>query len=122
MPGPSGTPAGDLFITLKVAPPKGFKVVGDDLYVVAEIDIVTASLGGTVDVPVVDLTNSDALGKAKLKIPAGTQYGARLLIRGRGMPRLHGHGQGDVMVQVMVTVPKKLTKRQKDLLEALGTL
>jgi len=122
MPGPSGTPAGDLFITLKVAYPKGFKVVGDDLYVISEIDIVTAALGGVVDIPVVDLGSTDALGKAKLKIPAGTQYGARLLIRGRGMPRLHGRGQGDVMVQVAVVVPKKLSKKQKDLLEELGTL
>ena len=122
MPGPSGTPAGDLFITLKVPSPKGFKVAGDDLYLISEIDIVTAALGGVVDVPVVDLSSPDALGKAKLKIPAGTQYGARLLIRGRGMPRLHGHGQGDVMVQVVVVVPKKLSKKQKDLLEELGTL
>ncbi|KKS08525.1 MAG: Chaperone DnaJ domain protein [candidate division WWE3 bacterium GW2011_GWF2_41_45] len=122
MPGPAGTPAGDLFITLKVPSPKGFKVAGDDLYLVSEIDIVTAALGGVVDIPVVDLNSPDALGKAKLKIPAGTQYGARLLIRGRGMPRLHGHGQGDVMVQVAVVVPKKLTKKQKDLLEELGTL
>ena len=122
MPGPSGTPAGDLFITLKVPSPKGFKVAGDDLYLISEIDIVTAALGGVVDVPVVDLSSPDALGKAKLKIPAGTQYGARLLIRGRGMPRLHGHGQGDVMVQVVVVVPKKLSKKQKDLLEEFGTL
>jgi len=120
MPGPSGTPAGDLFITLKVPSPKGFKVAGDDLYLISEIDIVTAALGGVVDVPVVDLSSPDALGKAKLKIPAGTQYGARLLIRGRGMPRLHGHG--DVMVQVVVVVPKKLSKKQKDLLEEFGTL
>ena len=122
MPGPSGTPAGDLFITLKVPSPKGFKVAGDDLYVVAEIDIVTAAIGGTVEVPVVDLASSDALGKAKLKISAGTQYGARLLIRGKGMPRLHGRGQGDVMVQIAVVVPKTLNKKQRSLLEELGTL
>lgn len=117
MPGPSGTPAGDLFITLRVEAPKGFRVVGDDLLVIAEIDIVTASIGGVVEVPVVNLNASDGLGKAKLNIPSGTQYGTKLLIRGKGMPRLHGRGQGDVMVQVVVVIPKKMSKKQKDLLE-----
>lgn len=120
MPGPGGAPAGDLFLTLRVAYPRGFRVLGDDVLVLAEVDIVTATLGGIIEVPVVDLAKPDATGKAKLKIPAGTQYGTRFAVRGKGMPRLHGRGQGDVLVQVSVVVPKRLTKKQRELLEAFG--
>ncbi|GIW69473.1 MAG: molecular chaperone DnaJ [Patescibacteria group bacterium] len=120
MPGPGGAPAGDLFLTLRVSYPQEFRVSGDDVLVLADVDIVTAALGGVIEVPVVDLSRPDAIGKAKLRIPAGTQHGTRFAVRGKGMPRLHGRGQGDVLVQVNVVVPRRLNKKQKDLLEAFG--
>lgn len=117
MPGPSGAPSGDLFLTIRVHKPSTFSISGDNLIVIKEIDLITATLGGIVEVPVVDLKDKSALGITKLKIPAGTDYGSRFVLRGKGMPRLNGRGQGDVLVQVAVVVPKKLNKKQKDLLE-----
>lgn len=116
MPGPEGAPPGDLFITLKVKNPSNFKIVSDDIFVLKEIDIAAAALGSVLEVPVVDLSSVDCIGKVKLNVPAGTQYGAKLVVRGKGMPRLHGRGQGDLVVQFVVVVPKRLNKRQKDLL------
>ena len=110
-------PNGDLYITVRVRSMPGFVVMGDDILLNKEISMVGAALGGVVEVPVVDLKSKNGLSKANLKIPAGTQYGSRFLLRGKGMPKLHGRGQGNVVVQVLVRTPEKLTKRQKDLLE-----
>lgn len=120
MPGPQGTPAGDLFLTLRMRHPKEFALSGDNLIVTKELDLVTATLGGILEVSVIDLGVKSGVGGAKLKIPAGTDYGARFVLRGKGMPKLQGKGQGDVLVQVAVVTPKKLSKKQKELLEEFG--
>jgi DnaJ-class molecular chaperone len=117
MEGPKGMPNGDLYITVRVRSMPDFVVMGDDVLINKEIDMVGAALGGFVEVPVIDVKSKNGLNKAKLKIPAGTQYGSRFLLRGKGMPKLHGRGQGNVIVQVLVRTPEKLTKKQKDLLE-----
>jgi len=117
MPGPSGTPAGDLLLTLRVHKPRNVEISGDNLVTVSEIDIVTATIGGEISVTVVDTSQATGLGTAQLKIPAGTQHGSKFLIRGKGMPRLKGSGRGDVLVQVFVTVPKKVSRKQRELLE-----
>jgi DnaJ-class molecular chaperone len=117
MPGPAGASAGDLFITLRVKKPQEFDIAGDNIVVNEEIDFTVATLGGELEVPVVDVTKANAVGYAKLKIPAGTQPGTRFLLRSKGMPKLRGHGQGDVIVNVFVTIPKKISKKQKDILE-----
>jgi len=117
MPGPEGAPSGDLFLTLRLRNVPDFVIMGDDIIVSVEIGMVEAALGCVVDVPVVDLGKNDGVGKAKLKVPGGTQYGSRFLIRGRGMPKLHGRGQGNVIVQVLVKIPQRLSKKQRDLLE-----
>lgn len=117
MPGPNGIPAGDLFLTLRVQLPKGFQRVGDVLATLVELDMVQAALGDAVEVPVVDEKSSDGLGLEKLKIPAGTQHGSQFRLRGKGMPRLGGNGKGDIIIQVSVVVPKKLSRTQKKLLE-----
>lgn len=117
MPGPEGVPPGDLFISLRVATPKEFRRVGDNLGTSVEISFVQAALGDTIDIPVIDPDNSTGVGKAKLKIPAGTQPGTQIRIRGKGMPRLHTGGRGDIVVQVFVKIPQRLNKKQKKVLE-----
>lgn len=116
MPGPSGTPAGDLYITLRVPTPKEFERFGSNLVIPLEINFIQAVLGDTVDIPVIDFSQKSGIGRAKLKIPEGTQPGTQIRVRGKGMPTLNG-GQGDVIVQIFISVPKKINRRQKELLE-----
>lgn len=117
MPGPDNLPPGDLYITLKVKTPQEFRRIRDSLVTGVEIDFVTAALGGTVDVPVVDEKSKNGLGTAKVKIPAGTQPNTQLRLREKGMPRLRGSGNGDVIVQVSIKIPQKLSRKQKKILE-----
>ncbi len=117
MPGPNDTPPGDLFLTFRVQTPPQFRRVGDNLGVVKEIDFIQAVLGDTIDVPVVDLNEKSGLGKAKLKIPQGTQPNAQFRLRGKGMPRLGGRGRGDVIVEAHIKIPQRLTKEQRKILE-----
>ena len=117
MPGPNGLPNGDLYIKILYKTPKEFQIIQGTLLIQKEIDFVLATLGGEVDITTIDTSKSDGLGKTKLKVPAGTQYGTKFLIKGKGMPRLHSTGQGDVVVQVAIVTPKSLNKKQKQLLE-----
>lgn len=117
MPGPQGTPSGDLFLTLRLRNVPDFVIMGDDVLVSKEIKMVDAALGIVIEVPVVDMSVESGVGRAKLKIPGGTQYGARFQIRGKGMPRIHGRGQGNVIVQILVKIPERLSRKQRELLE-----
>jgi len=117
MPGPDGAPNGDLYITVRVRNIPDFVLMGDDILINKEINMVDAALGCVIDVSVVDLSSKDGLGKANLKIPGGTQYGSRYMLKGKGMPKLHGRGQGNVIVQVLVKIPERLSKKQRDILE-----
>ncbi len=121
MPGPNGAPNGDLYITVRVPTPKEFtQRAGDHFGAIAEIDFVQAALGDTIKVPVVDIKSETGLGTAKLKIPAGTQPNTQFRLKGKGMPGLRGGGQGDVIVQIIVKIPKRLNRKQKKLLEEFG--
>lgn len=122
MPGPEGTPPGDAYITLRVVAPKEFKVAGDDILVRAEIDFVVASLGGSINVPVVDTKTKSGIGSVEFKIPAGTQFGSRFVLRGKGMPRLRSKGFGDAYIDVIIKTPTKISKKQKELLEQYSEL
>jgi DnaJ-class molecular chaperone len=117
MPGPSGTPAGDLYITIRIPTPRDFRRVGSDLGVLVHLDFSQLILGDEVEVPVVDPDKTTGVGKAKLRIPPGTQPGTQFRVRGKGMPNMRGGGRGDVIVTVGVTIPKRLSRRQKQLLE-----
>jgi molecular chaperone DnaJ len=81
------------------------------------IDIIQASLGDVLKVNVVDEKSKKGIGETKLKIPAGTQPGTKFVIRNKGMPRLNGSGHGNAFVQVFVEIPKRLSKKQKDILK-----
>ncbi|MFH1742788.1 MAG: molecular chaperone DnaJ, partial [bacterium] len=113
--GVGGGPPGDLYIFLAVAPHPLFVRDGDDLLCEVPISIIQAALGSELKVPTMD-------GRAKLKIPAGTQTGKIFRLRGRGMPNLRGYGQGDQLVRVMVETPTKLTTRQKQLLQEFASI
>lgn len=117
MKGPEGVPNGDLYITLRVPTPKEFQRAGDNLGTVRNIDFVQAVLGDTIEVPVIDIAQKSGMGKANLKIPAGTQSGMQFRVKGKGMPKLQGRGQGDVIVQVNIEIPKNISKKQRKLLE-----
>lgn len=113
--GVNGGPSGDLYIMLTVAEHPDFKRDGADLHTRLVLSYPQAALGCTVEVPLL-------LGETEsLAIPAGTQPGKVFTLRKKGMPRLRGaRGTGDLHVHVAVDVPKKLTDRQKALLEELA--
>ena len=112
-PGDAGAPPGDLYIQINVKPHDFFEREGADLFCTVPIGFVTAALGGELDVPTLD-------GKAKLKIPEGTQTNKTFRLRGKGMPSLRGGGHGDLLVTAMVETPVKLTRKQRDLLREFG--
>ncbi len=106
-----GGPAGDLYIFLSVAPHRFFRRDGMNLNCRVPIPMVTAALGGNVDVPTIE-------GKtARLTLPAGTQTGRQLRLKGKGMPAMRGHGHGDLFIEVMVETPMNLTREQRELLQ-----
>jgi molecular chaperone DnaJ len=111
--GEAGTragPAGDLYIFLSLTPHPFFQREGADLHCRVPISMVTAALGGELEVPTVDGN------KTRVKVPEGTQSGRRFRIHGKGMPVLRAKQMGDMYVQVLVETPQKLTKRQRELL------
>jgi molecular chaperone DnaJ len=114
--GERGGPAGDLYVVVRISEDARFLRDGEDLITVVDVPAPLAALGTKVPVPTLD-------GDVDLEIPAGTQPGEVMTIRGSGMPPLHRGRQGDLRVVVNVTIPRKLTKDQRRLLEELaGTL
>jgi molecular chaperone DnaJ len=111
--GSAGGPPGDLYVVVHVQEHSFFHREDDDLYCELPMTFPTLALGGTVKVPTLD-------GREELHIPAGTQPGARFKLRGKGMPNVSGRGHGDLHVIARVSVPKKLNKEQKQLLEELA--
>ena len=109
--GPRGAPAGDLYIFVHVKPHAIYQREGTTLAMRVPVSFTTAALGGCVEVP--DLDGS----KNKLDIPAGIQSGKQLRIRGAGMPVLQGRGRGDLVAEIVVETPTKLSKSQKEILE-----
>jgi molecular chaperone DnaJ len=106
-------PPGDLEITIKIRPHPFFHREGDDVLCQVPVTFAQAALGAEVAVPTLD-------GKGKLRVPAGTQPGDILRIKGKGVPHRVGMGRGDQRVEVGVEVPTQLTARQKSLLEELA--
>jgi len=110
--GARGAPAGDLYIFLHVARHAIFEREGTTLFVRAPVSITTAALGGEIEVPGLDKTAH------RIRIPAGIQSGKQLRQRAAGMPVLNGRGTGDMVVQVEVETPTRLSAKQRELLEA----
>ena len=104
-------PAGDLYITVRIAEHPTFKRLGADLYIVKTITIIEAALGKITEVPTIEG------GSVKVTIPEGTQPNHRMRLKGKGMNRFNSRQRGDLYIGVDITVPTSLTKRQKELLE-----
>ncbi len=111
--GERGSTPGDLYVVIHVRPDERFERDGDNLVTERHVSTPLAALGGDVEIPTLEKP-------IKIHVPAGTQSGALLRLRGSGMPALRGGERGDLFVRVIVDVPTKLTKDQKRLMAELG--
>jgi molecular chaperone DnaJ len=111
--GPRSGPPGDLYVMVTVRDDPDLIRRGSELWAEVPVTFAQAALGGTVAVRTVE-------GSEEIEVPAGTQSGQQIRLRGRGMPRLRGAGRGDLHVVVTVVVPPKLSKREKELLQQLN--
>ncbi|MBA3676844.1 MAG: molecular chaperone DnaJ [Sphingosinicella sp.] len=109
--GARGGPSGDLYIFIHVARHALFQREGTTLFARCPVSFTTAALGGTIEIPGLDRKHHE------IKIPAGIQSGKQIRQRGAGMPVLNGRGHGDMVVQIEVETPTRLSAKQKELLE-----
>ena len=109
--GSRGASNGDLYLFINVYSHELFKRSDENLFFECPISIADAALGTSIEIPTIDG------GKAKIKIPQGTQSGKQFRLKGKGMPYMRGSGDGDLYVQVNTEVPISLNKEQKELLE-----
>ncbi|MCK0471603.1 molecular chaperone DnaJ [Halalkalibacter sp. APA_J-10(15)] len=113
--GSNGGPPGDLFVVFNVKTHEFFEREGDDIYCEMPLTFAQVALGDEIEVPTLT-------GKVKLKIPAGTQTGTNFRLRSKGVPNVHGRGQGDQHVKIRVVTPKNLTEKEKDLLREFSQM
>ena len=109
-PGRNRGPAGDLFVVVQVEPSPIYERRGADLVLDVPVTYPEAALGATVQIPTPD-------GPVALKVPAGSESGKLLRVKGRGAPKLNGGGRGDLLARVKVSVPQKLSKAEKEALD-----
>jgi len=112
-PGVNGGPPGNLYLVVQVTPHRYFRRRDNDILLDLNVNIAQATLGDEVKVPTVD-------GESILKIPAATQPGKIIRMRGKGVPHLRGNGRGDQLVIINVDIPKSLNSEQRELIEKLG--
>lgn len=114
--GMRGGPAGDLYIFIEVKDHALFQRDGANLYCRVPVSMATAALGGDIEVPTIDG------GKARVRIPEGSQTGRQMRLRSKGMPQLRGRESGDMMIELAVETPVNLSARQKELLREFDKL
>jgi molecular chaperone DnaJ len=102
--------AGDLYVRLRVRPHEFFERDGNDLYGKVKISFIQAILGDEIELPTLE-------GTKTIRIEPGTQPGTVLRFSGEGVPSLRGYGRGDLFVEIDVSIPSKITARQRELLE-----
>ncbi len=115
-PGPYGGPPGDLYIQSKVLGDKVYDSKGYNLHMYKEIKLSEALLGSSISIPTLSKK------ELSLKIPPGTKHKTKMRLAGHGLPHMHGKGQGDLYVYINITMPVKLTKKQKRLIEQLAEI
>ncbi|MBF0607473.1 MAG: molecular chaperone DnaJ [Magnetococcales bacterium] len=113
--GSLGGPPGDLYIFISVQDDQFFKREGMHIICDVPISYTIAALGGEVEIPTLR-------GSERIKIHSGTQSGELFRLRGEGLSRIGGHDRGDQIVRIAIDVPKKLTQRQRELLEELASI
>jgi molecular chaperone DnaJ len=113
--GAAGGPAGDLYVTVKVAPHSVFRRDSDDLHMSVPVAVHEAALGARVEIRTLD-------GTARLRIPPGTQTGQRFRLRGHGAPSTRSGERGDLIVEIRIMLPKLLDERSKELLREFGRI
>ena len=111
--GVRGGPRGDLFVLIALKPHPFFKRDGANLFCRVPVPITKAALGGAVDVPTIEGT------RTKIKIPAGTQTGQQLRVKGKGMSIMRTESRGDMYIEMFVETPVNLDKKQSDLMKQL---
>jgi molecular chaperone DnaJ len=111
--GGAGTQKGDLYVVLSIRAHDLFERHGNDLHCVLPISFPQATLGAEFEIAGID-------GQVSIKIPEGTQNGKELRIRSRGVPYLNGKGHGDLVVKVMVQIPRKLSRQQREMVAKLA--
>ncbi len=111
-----GGPSGDLYIFIEVADHKLFERDGTNLFCRVPVSMASAALGGSIEVPTIDG------GRGRVQIPAGSQSGRQMRLRGKGMPALRGGTQGDMFIELAVETPVNLSARQKELLKEFAEL
>lgn len=109
--GVGGAPAGDLYLYLELEPHPYLERAGDDLHHELEVGMAQAAIGGSFSVPTLD-------GEEAVTLPAGTQPGAQFRLKGKGMPRLRQVGHGDEVISVKVVIPKELSPKAREHLQA----
>ncbi|MBO6867193.1 MAG: molecular chaperone DnaJ [Pseudomonadota bacterium] len=114
--GMRGGPPGDLYIFIEVERHKLFEREGETLFCRVPVSMASAALGGDIEVPTIDG------GRSRVKIPAGSQSGRQMRLRGKGMPGLRGASVGDMLIELAVETPVNLTSRQKELLREFEDL
>jgi molecular chaperone DnaJ len=110
-----GGPNGDLYVVVHVKEHSLFVRQDNDVVIEVPVSFPQGALGAEIDVPTLE-------GKIKLKVPAGTQSGKVLRLKGKGFTDLHGYGRGDQLVRIVVETPRRLTARQRELLEEFAKL
>lgn len=110
-----GGPAGDLYVTIDLAPDPRLRREGDDVLLTLPVAVHEAALGARIEVPALE-------GMVRVRIPPGAQSGQRLRLRGRGFPSLRDGRRGDLVVEVRVMLPKLLDERSKELLREFGRI
>ncbi len=110
--GPMGGVNGDLYVTIEEIPHALFKREGQNLFYTKVIRVTDAILGCEITVPCLD-------GPQTVKLPAGTQSGTVQKLRGKGLPSVNGYGKGDLYIKILIWVPHKLSKSEKDAIEAM---
>ncbi|WP_113911080.1 molecular chaperone DnaJ [Roseovarius dicentrarchi] len=114
--GMRGGPPGDLYIFIEVAKHSLFEREESNLYCKVPVSMITAAIGGDIEVPTIDG------GRSKVKIPAGSQSGRQMRLRSKGMPALRGGSAGDMFIELAVETPVNLTSKQKELLREFEAL
>ena len=113
--GSDGGPSGDLYVFLEIKPNDKFVRDGIDIIMKQPIGMAQAALGCAVKVQTLD-------GDREIEVPPGSQFGHRVTLNGLGVPRLRGAGRGDLLIELQVVVPKKLSGEQKELLKKFAEI